>query len=150
MGDRTTDVYPVVPSAEQCSASRSKAYNKVISSSLPNGSTLQRGHLLGIIRPTWLKTTESEERLRWLRQMIGKDLLVRDIGAFLRTTSSKLRSEESKIRDEEREVLMNLMILKRNDERRNLRNLKKEKETVRQYVRHTFGKKVYYDIAVKK
>ena len=106
MGDRTTVVYPVVPSVEQCSTSRTNAYNKVISSPLPYGSTLQRGHLLGIMRPTWLKTTESEERLKWLRQMIGKNLLVRYIEAFLHTTSSKLRSEESKLKEEERELFM--------------------------------------------
>ena len=152
MGDiETSDVYPVVPPVGNFPTSRTRIHNNVMNlPSLQIDATLERGPLLGIMRPTWLKTTESEERLRWIVQMIGKNLLVRDIEAFLRTSSSKLRSDESKIREEERKVLKSLMILKRNDERRNLRSLKREKETVRRYVKENFGKKIYYDIGVKK
>ena len=50
-------------------------------------TTLGRGPLLGVLKPVWIKTTESEERVRWLQQMISKKLLMRDIEAFLKSTS---------------------------------------------------------------
>ena len=86
----------------------------VTSSVLFKESTLQRGSVLGVMKPVWLKTTESEERLKWLNKMIRRGLLVRDVEAFLKATSSKLRSEESKVREEERIILRDLMIIKRN------------------------------------
>ena len=79
--------------------------NNSISSHIKSESTLERGPLLGILRPVWLNTTESEERLHWFRQMIGRDLLVRDVGYFLHNTCDKLRSGESRVREEESEVL---------------------------------------------
>ena len=96
MGDKVDQIIiPVGPPVSPTSdTSRTK---KEISFSVSHVTTLQRGPLLGAMRPTWLKTTESEERLKWLRQMIGKRLLVRDLEAFLQSTSSKLRTEESKI-----------------------------------------------------
>ena len=122
----------------------------IIRSSLSNDITLERGHLLGIMRPHWLKTVESEERLRWIRQMIRMKLMVNDIEAFAHSTAEKLRSEESKFREEERDILMKLMILKRNDERRNLRLLKREQERIRRWILDVFGKRNYYDICVKR
>ena len=113
-------------------------------------STLQRGSVLGVMRPIWHKTTESEERLKWLNKMIGKRLFVREIEAFLKATSSKFRSEESIIKEEERKVLMDIMILKRNDERRLLRELKREKESLRRQVQMNFGKEKCYNLIVKK
>ena len=120
------------------------------SSALQSEVTLKGGQLLGILRPIWIKTTESEERIRWFRQMIERKLLVRDIEAFLQNTCDKLRSEESKVREEEREVLMRLMILKRNDERRHLRELKKEKESLRTQIKKEYGRKTCYTLIVKK
>ena len=119
------------------------------SSFLYKDSTLQRGSVLGVMRPIWHKTTESEERLKWLNKMIGKRLFVREIEAFLKATSSKFRSEESIIREEERKVLMDIMILKRNDERRHLRKQKKEKENLRRYIQEQYGKRKCYNLIVK-
>ena len=148
MGVKPPQNHPHVPQAVNITAN-STNYDVTVISPLSSGTTLERGPLLGIMRPVWIKTTESEERIRWLIQMIGKRLLVRDIEAFLHSTCEKLRSEESKLGEEEREVLMRLMILKRNDERRNLRKLKREKETLRRQVQKEFGKKRCYNIIVK-
>ena len=146
-----TKNHPQVPNAEKYPASSKKTCNRNITSyPLSPDNTLERGPLLGIMRPIWIKTTESEERLRWLRQMISRNLMVRDLEAFLRATSDKLRSDISKIREEEREVLMRLMVIKRNDERRNLRERKKEKENLRRHIKAEYGRKRYYDITVKK
>ena len=119
-------------------------------SSLSNDITLERGKLLGIMRPHWLKTVESEERLRWIRQMIRMKLMVKDIEAFAHSTADKLRTEESRVREEERDILMGLMTLKRNDERRNLRILKREQEKIRRWILEVFGKRNYYDICLKR
>ena len=81
--------------------------------------------------------------------MIGKNLLVRDLEAFLKSTSEQLRSDESKIREEEREVVMKLMIVKRNDERRKLRELQREKESLRRIIQEKYGRKKCYDLCVK-
>ena len=74
---------------------------------------------------------------------------MRDIEAFAHSTADKLRSEESILREDERNILMGLMTIKRNDERRNLRKLKKEQEEIRRWILRTFGKRKYYDICVK-
>ena len=96
-----TKNHPQVPNAEKYPASSKKTCNRNITSyPLSPDNTLERGPLLGIMRPIWIKTTESEERLRWLRQMISRNLMVRDLEAFLRATSDKLRSDISKIREE--------------------------------------------------
>ena len=52
------------------------------SSIVSNETTLRRGSLLGTARPIWIKVTESECRIAWLRQMISKRLIVRDLEAF--------------------------------------------------------------------
>ena len=121
-----------------------------ISSHFKSENTLEGGPLLGILRPVWLKTTESEERLRWFRQMIGRYLLVRDVEAFLQNTCDKLRSEDSRLREEEREVSKSLMVLKRNDERRHLRQLKSEKESLRRQIKKEYGRRTCYTLIVKK
>ena len=38
-----------------------------------------RGEMLGKARPAWLRVTESEQRMIWLKNMIRKRILVRDI-----------------------------------------------------------------------
>jgi len=78
-----------------------------VSCSMP--TTLRRGSLLGILRPTWIKITESEQRLSWLQDMERKKLVVRDIEAYGKSISAMLRSEELKIREEERSILIGLM-----------------------------------------
>ena len=133
MGDEyDTKNHPLTPNVTE-SVTNTNTCDNVTSQSLflSKEPTLKRGSVLGVMRPIWHKTTESEERLKWLNKMIGKRLFVREIEAFLKATSSKFRTEESIIIENERKVLMDIMILKRNDERRLLRDLKKEKESLR-------------------
>ena len=135
---------PMTPPVTAVTSSNETDYltnSEKMSLQLSIDSTLKRGTLLGVMKPVWLKTTESEERIRWLRQMIGKNLLVRDLEAFLKSTSKQLRSDEIKIREEEREVVMKLMIVKRNDERRKLRELQREKESLRRIIHKKYGRK---------
>ena len=56
--------------------------------------------MLGIVRPGWLKVTESECRQIWLEDMIERGLIVRDVEAFASSVHSMLRSEKLKIREE--------------------------------------------------
>ena len=78
-----------------------------------------RGEMLGKARPAWLRVTESEQRMIWLKNMIRKRILVRDIESFLKSQEEKLRSGEDKIRDNERDVLLGLLEIKLKDEKRN-------------------------------
>ena len=105
------------PSVSNSDTCRNIKCNKITFSFWSIDDTLKRGNLLGTIRPFWLKTVESEERLKWINKMIGKKLLVRDLEAFAESTSEKLRTEESIYREEEREILLN-------DVRMNLGKLK--------------------------
>ena len=81
MGVKPYKNHPHVPQAVPVTAN-STTYNNIVISPLQSEITLERGPLLGIMRPVWIKTVESEERMRWLVQMIDKSLL-RDIEAFL-------------------------------------------------------------------
>ena len=153
MGFKTSKDTITVPTVSHSDTSRPISVNNgniIGLSLLSNDETLKRGTLLGAMRPYWLKTVESEERLRWIKIMIKRGLLVRDLEAFAKHTSEQLRSEESISREEERKILLELMVVKRNDERRNLRELKVERDRVRRWVLKEFGKKKLYDIQVKK
>ena len=43
------------------------------------------GSLLGTIKPTWIKAMESETRIAWLKDMLDRKLVVRDIESFGKT-----------------------------------------------------------------
>ena len=117
MGIETPE-YPLIEPPVSLTSDTSRNRNcSAFSFRSKDEETLKRGNLLGTMRPFWLKTVESEERLRWIKLMIRKTLLVRDLEVFAQTTSEKLRLEESVMREEEREVLIGLMVVKRNDER---------------------------------
>ena len=62
--------------------------------------TLRRGNVLSIGRPYWLRVTESEMRLAWLKTMVKKELVVRDMDSYAKLISVKLRSEEYRMREE--------------------------------------------------
>ena len=95
---------------------------------IPEHSAQARGSMLGDARPVWYKVIESKERMNWLKGMIRKRLLVRDINSFLKSQEEKLRSGEEKIREEERDLLIGLMNIKLKDEKKSYRSLvKKEK-----------------------
>ena len=48
-------------------------------------SAKARGTMLGRIRPYWMKVMASEQRINWLKNMVRKRLLVRDIDSFFRS-----------------------------------------------------------------
>ena len=91
--------------------------------------------MLGRARPVWVKVSESEQRMKWLKEMIRKRLLVRDIESFLKSQEEKLRSEEENIRDEERNILLGLMDIKLKDEKKNYRKLVKNREDMRKMLK---------------
>ena len=75
-------------------------------------STLRGGmKLLETVRPVWTKVTESEQRLSWMKSMIDKKLIVRDLDAYAKRIGLQLRSEEYLFKEEEREILMGVMNL---------------------------------------
>ena len=85
---------------------------------LPNVPTSWEGKLLGVVRPAWLKVTESEQRVTWLTKMVKRDLCVKDIEAYVKLEHDKLRSEQHQVREDERTILMGLMQLKLRDEKK--------------------------------
>ena len=117
--------------------------------SLSKPTTLRRGSLLGIVRPTWIKITESEQRLAWLQSMVRKRLIVRDIESYAKSVSTKLRSEELKYREEERDILLGLMNLKVKDEKLNLRNLNKKKEEEKRKIVREVGNTRQYNTLLR-
>ena len=104
-------------------------------------STLRGGmKLLETVRPVWTKVTESEQRLSWMKSMIDKKLIVRDLDAYAKRIGLQLRSEEYLFKEEEREILMGVMNLKLKDERRNLTALKRKKEDMRHEILKCLGR----------
>ena len=94
-----------------------------------------RGSMLGNARPAWLKVIESEQRMNWLKGMIRKRLLVRDVNSFLKSQEEKLRSGEEKIKEEERDLLLGLMNIKLKDEKKKYRSLVKKREDMRKLIK---------------
>ena len=86
-----------------------------------------RGNLLGAVRLQWTKVTESECRMAWLKKMVERKIVVRDLEAYSKSISEKLRSEECRLKEEEREILMGVMKLKLKDEMKNLIALQRKK-----------------------
>ena len=103
-------------------------------------TTQPRGKLLGAVRPQWTKVTESEQRIAWLRKMIDRNLVVRDLGSYAKNIRDKLRSEKCKVREEERMILMGIMKLKLKDETKNLIALKRKKEEKRMWLIELIGR----------
>ena len=57
--------------------------------STPNGG----GSVLGILKPLWLKALESEMRISFLKNMLDRDLVLRDI---LKIRSNHRRENEDR------------------------------------------------------
>ena len=127
-------------------ASALSADSRTKSAILKIQDTLDRGNLLGTVSPYWLKALESEQRVNWLNKMIEKRLVVRDLETLGKNTYEKLRAESS--RDEElgREALGELMKIKLIDETRYLRECKKVRENIRNYIRHKLSRRKYDNI----
>ena len=75
-GIMPTTIHPPA-SKDALSASSNQDIPKISFTTME--TTLTRGNLLGAVRPHWVKVTESEQRIAWLRKMIGKNLIVRDL-----------------------------------------------------------------------
>ena len=129
-------IHPPASQDAPCASSK-QDINKISFSNME--TTLTRGNLLGAVRPLWVKVTESEQRIAWLKKMIGKKLVVRDLNAYIKCISAKLRSEECKYREEEREILMGIMKLKLKDEMKNLIALKRKKEEKKEWLCQQVG-----------
>ena len=63
-GCDSTSNTPSVPNAVTITASNDMTNSHLIT--CKETTTLRRGYLLGIVRPAWIKVTESEQRLAWL------------------------------------------------------------------------------------
>ena len=70
-----------------------------------NFYSFDRGKLLGAARPAWIKVQESETRLQWLKSMVEKGLVVRQIESYAQAESIMLRTEEMRVKEKERDVL---------------------------------------------
>ena len=86
------------------------------------------GSVLGILKPLWQKALESELRIDFIKNMLERDLVMRDMMKFGQIIEEKLRAESS--RDEElgRKTLIEIMKVKLTDEKRCYREHKKIRE----------------------
>ena len=108
-----------------------------------NSTPVIGGSVLGILKPLWQKAQESEMRIGFLKKMLERDIVLRDILKFGQIIEEKLRAESS--RDEElgRKYLMELMRVKLTDEMRFYKESKKIRESIRDFVKMRFGRKNY-------
>ena len=107
------------------------------------------GSVLGILKPLWQKALESELRIGFIRNMLERDLVMRDIMKFGQIVEEKLRAESSKDEELGRKTLIEIMKVKLTDEKRCYREHKKIREAIRDYVRRKFGRK-YYNTLLEK
>ena len=96
--------------------------------------------MLRILQPVWLKAVESDKRLRWLGEMLRRELVVRDIQHFGEGMNDKMRADSSKEGELEREALMGLMKVKHNDEKRYYRECVRVKEQIKDWIRKRIGR----------
>ena len=115
-----------------------------------NEDTLRGGNLLGVVRPYWMKVTESEQRLAWLKTMRGRDLVVRDLESYAKSISEQLRSEQYRMREEERKILLEIMSLKIKDEKKHLVEVKRKKEERKRWLIDQLGKNRKFDTIIRK
>ena len=104
------------------------------------------GSVLGILKPLWLRALESAMRISFMKKMLERDIVLRDILKFGQIREEKLRTESS--RDEElgRKYQVELMRVKLTDEKRFYRESKKIRETIRDFVRLKFGRRRYNNL----
>ena len=112
-------------------------------------ATPEGGNLIGALQPAWIKAVESDMRLRWLGEMLRRELIVRDLQHFGGGINDKMRAESSKEGDLGREALMSLMKVKYQDERRYQRECVKVKEQMREWIRKKLSKGRFRTIVEK-
>ena len=154
MDSSKTYVCPSVLPAIQCIDSTYQIEQDILSNSILSvsidGGTLRRGNVLSIGRPYWLRVTESEQRLAWLKIMLSKELVVRDLDSYSKSINAKLRSEEYQMREEERKILMGIMALKLKDEKKHLVRVKRKKEEMKRKIIDCVGRNRKYDTILNK
>ena len=106
-------------------------------------STPDGGSVLGIVKPIWQKAAESELRIKWLGDMLDRDLVIRDVMRFGQIIEDKFRTESSKEEEIGRQVLTELMRVKLIDEKRYYREVKRTREVIRDFLRKRLGRKKY-------
>ena len=109
--------------------------------------TQLRGQLIGIARPIWSKVVESETRLAWLHDMVRSELVVRNLEAYAQSISACLRTEEMISKEEERKVMMEVMRLKLEDERKHLDRVRRNREKVRKWIGEKVGKTRTFEVS---
>ena len=114
--------------------------NKIEKFKLKITATPEGGRLLGVLQPIWMKAIESDMRLKWLGEMLRRDICVREIQNFGENITNQLRAASSKEEEISREALMSLMEVKHKDERRHYRECIKIRECIRDWVRKQFGR----------
>ena len=114
-----------------------------------NSTPNSGGQVLGILKPIWQKTQESEMRLNFLESMLERDIVLRDMLKFGQIIGEKLRAESSREEELGRKSMIELMRIKLTDEKRYYRESKKIRETVRDYVRRRLGRRQYDSIMEK-
>ena len=115
------------------------AENAIMELKLKLNSTPDRGGpVLGIIKPIWTKALESELRITWLKNMLDRDLVLRDILKFGQIVDEKLRTESSKKEELGRQALIEIMRAKFMDEKRYYRECKRIREVIRDFVRQKY------------
>ena len=144
MGSPTTPGYSNLPSSVL------NTDNTIIELKLRIDSTpSQGGSVLGILKPVWQKTMESELRIKWLKDMLERDLVLRDIMRFSQIIEEKLRTESSREEELGRQVLKEIMRIKLTDEKRHYRECRRIRECIRNYTRKKFGRKRYNRVMEK-
>ena len=80
----TPKLSPVPPSTQGVDSSICMN-NTDKSISCNHATTLRGGNELGTMRPHWLRVTESEQRIAWLKTMGRKELVVRDLESYAKS-----------------------------------------------------------------
>ena len=70
--------------------------SKIMELKLKIMSTPEGGSILGIIKPIWMKTLESEQRLTWLKETLDRKLVVRNLEHLGQNLEENLRVESSR------------------------------------------------------
>ena len=88
-------------------------------------------------------STITGELKKWLKDMLERDLVLRDIMRFSQIIEEKLRAESSREEELGRQVLKEIMRIKLTDEKRHYRGCRRIRECIRNYTRKKFGRKRY-------
>ena len=91
----------------------------------------QRKETKDRLRNVWRKQVESEERLKFLKRMVGVNIGVRETEHIGENIVEKFRSEKMKRGESEQEIVKLIMNMKLKDEKCHQRELKREKQSIR-------------------